>query len=149
PLSASRHPFVPPGRLACSLTTKSYDWILREALTMRFGLFYVCEAPDGGVQRSYREMLDQVEYAEELGFDTVWLAEHHGSSYGTMPRPAIMAAAVAARTTRMRVGVMVSVLPFSNPVRNAEDWAMVDVLSGGRLDLGTGRGYQPREFAMM
>lgn len=116
---------------------------------MKTGLFYVCEAPDNDVQRAYRELLEQVEYAEELGFDSVWLAEHHGSNYGTMPRPAIMAAAIAQRTERIRIGVMVSILPFANPVRNAEDWAMVDVLSDGRLDFGTGRGYQPREFAMM
>ncbi|GAA3546847.1 LLM class flavin-dependent oxidoreductase [Nocardioides daeguensis] len=116
---------------------------------MKTGLFYVCESPDNDVKRAYAEMLDQVEYAEELGFESVWLAEHHGSNYGSMPRPAIMAAAIAQRTARIRIGAMVSILPFENPVRTAEDWAMVDVLSEGRLDFGTGRGYQPREFAMM
>lgn len=116
---------------------------------MKTGLFYVCESPDDDVQRAYTEMLDQVEYAEGLGFDSVWLAEHHGSNYGSMPRPAIMAAAIAQRTEKIRIGAMVSILPFENPVRTAEDWAMVDVLSNGRLDFGTGRGYQPREFAMM
>lgn len=116
---------------------------------MKFGVFYVVESPDGDFKRAYDEMLDQVEYAEYLGFDTVWLAEHHGSSYGSMPSPQVMAAAIAERTRYMRIGLAVSILPFDNPVRIAEDYAMVDVISGGRLDFGVGRGYQPREFSML
>lgn len=116
---------------------------------MKFGVFYVIESPDGDYKRAYDEMLDQVEYAEYLGFDTVWLAEHHGSSYGSMPSPQVMAAAVAQRTKYMRIGIAVSILPFDNPVRIAEDYAMVDILSNGRLDFGVGRGYQPREFGML
>lgn len=116
---------------------------------MKFGVFYVIESPDGDYKRAYDEMLDQVEYAEYLGFDTVWLAEHHGSSYGSMPSPQVMAAAVAQRTKYMRIGIAVSILPFDNPVRIAEDYAMVDILSNGRLDFGAGRGYQPREFGML
>lgn len=116
---------------------------------MKFGVFYVIESPDGDYKRAYDEMLDQVEYAEYLGFDTVWLAEHHGSSYGSMPSPQVMAAAVAQRTKHMRIGLAVSILPFDNPVRIAEDYAMVDVISNGRLDFGVGRGYQPREFGML
>jgi alkanesulfonate monooxygenase SsuD/methylene tetrahydromethanopterin reductase-like flavin-dependent oxidoreductase (luciferase family) len=116
---------------------------------MKFGVFYVVESPDGDFKRAYDEMLGQIEYAEYLGFDTVWLAEHHGSSYGSMPSPQVMAAAVAERTKYMRIGMAVSILPFDNPVRIAEDYAMVDVISGGRLDFGVGRGYQPREFSML
>ncbi|HVT00501.1 MAG TPA: LLM class flavin-dependent oxidoreductase [Solirubrobacterales bacterium] len=116
---------------------------------MRFGVFYVVESPDGDFKRAYDEMLDQIEYAEYLGFDTVWLAEHHGSSYGSLPSPQVMAAAVAERTKYMRIGLAVSILPFDNPVRIAEDYAMVDLISGGRLDFGVGRGYQPREFGML
>ena len=63
-----------------------------------------------------------------------------------MPSGAVAAAAVAKITDRMRIGMAVSILPFNNPVRIAEDYAMVDVISGGRLDMGVGRGYQPREF---
>ncbi len=113
---------------------------------MRFGMFYVLESPDNDYARAYKEMFGQIEYAEELGFDSVWLAEHHGSQYGSMPSGAVAAASVAKITDRMRIGLAVSILPFNNPVRIAEDYAMVDVISGGRLDMGVGRGYQPREF---
>ncbi|MDQ0382296.1 LLM class flavin-dependent oxidoreductase [Amycolatopsis thermophila] len=116
---------------------------------MRFGVFYVLECPDHDFSRAYREMLAQIGYAEHLGFDEVWLAEHHGSEYGSMPSPQVAAAAVAQRTERMRIGIAVSNLTFDWPVRVAEDYAMVDVLSGGRLDFGVGRGYQPGEFRNM
>ena len=116
---------------------------------MRFGVFYVLESPDDDYRRAWEEMLEQIEFAEQLGFDSVWLAEHHGSNYGTMPSPQVAAAAVASRTTRMRIGIAVSILPFDNPVRIAEDYAMVDVISNGRLDFGVGRGYQPHEVRML
>jgi alkanesulfonate monooxygenase SsuD/methylene tetrahydromethanopterin reductase-like flavin-dependent oxidoreductase (luciferase family) len=113
---------------------------------MKFGMFYVLESPDGDYRRAYKEMFGQVEYAEELGFDSVWLAEHHGSPYGSMPSPQVAMSAIAMITERMKIGLAVSILPFDNPVRIAEDFAMVDVISNGRLNLGVGRGYQPREF---
>jgi alkanesulfonate monooxygenase SsuD/methylene tetrahydromethanopterin reductase-like flavin-dependent oxidoreductase (luciferase family) len=116
---------------------------------MKFGVFFVCESPDRDFKRAYGEMLEQIDYAEHLGFDTVWLAEHHGSTYGSMPSGAVMAAAIAQRTKFIRIGLAVSILPFNNPVRIAEDYAMVDVLSDGRLDFGVGRGYQPSEYAML
>src|SRR5271154_2721198 len=93
------------------------------------------ETRGGDYKKAYNEALGQIEYAEELGFDNVWLAEHHGSKYGSMPSPQVFAAAVAQATERIRIGIAVSVLPFDNPVRVAEDYAMVDVLSNGRLDL--------------
>lgn len=116
---------------------------------MKFSVFYVLEAPDQDFRRAYREMLEQIDLAEELGFDAVWLAEHHGSDYGSIPSPQVAAAAIAARTDRLRIGIAVSNLTFDWPVRVAEDYAMVDVLSDGRLDLGVGRGYQPHEFRAM
>ena len=116
---------------------------------MKFGMFYVLECPDGDFSRAYKEMLGQIEYAEELGYDSVWLAEHHGSPYGSLPSPQVAMASIAQITERMRIGLAVSILPFDHPVRIAEDFAMVDVLSNGRLDLGVGRGYQPREFKML
>ena len=119
------------------------------AKTVKFGLFYVLECPDHDYLRAYNEMLDQIEYAESLGFDSVWLAEHHGDDYGSMPSPQIAAAAIAERTKTMRIGMAVSILTFAHPLRLAEDWAMVDILSNGRLDFGVGRGYQPQEFKMM
>jgi alkanesulfonate monooxygenase SsuD/methylene tetrahydromethanopterin reductase-like flavin-dependent oxidoreductase (luciferase family) len=116
---------------------------------MRFGIFTLVETRDGDYQKAYKEVLGQIEYAEELGFDNIWLAEHHGSKYGSMPSPQVFAAAAAQATERIRIGIAVSVLPFDNPVRVAEDYAMVDVLSNGRLDLGVGRGYQPPEYKLL
>lgn len=116
---------------------------------MKFGLFYVLEAPDGDYRKAWTRMMGQIEYGEELGYDSVWLAEHHGSLYGTMPRLAVAAAAIAERTEKMRIGTAVTILPFDNPVRTAEDFAMVDVISNGRLDFGVGRAYQPLEFKNM
>ena len=110
--------------------------------TMRFGLFLRAREPRRNFRRAYSEMFGQIEYAEELGFDSVWLAEHHGSPYGSMPSPAVAASAIAKFTERLRIGLAVSILPFANPVRIAEEYAMVDVISNGRLDMGVGRGYQ-------
>lgn len=92
------------------------------------------------------DTLDMAAYAEDLGFDGVWLAEHHFSIYGICGNPLLMAAAIAQRTTTLEIGTAVAVLPFYDPIRLAEDAALVDVLSNGRLQLGVGRGYQPSEF---
>jgi alkanesulfonate monooxygenase SsuD/methylene tetrahydromethanopterin reductase-like flavin-dependent oxidoreductase (luciferase family) len=116
---------------------------------MDFGVFFLGSSPGHDYRLEYEQALEQAVLAEELGFTTAWCAEHHGSDYGTFPSPAIFAAALSQRTTTLRIGVAASILPFQNPVRTAEDWAMIDVLSGGRLDFAVGRGYQPREFAMM
>lgn len=116
---------------------------------MRFGLFFLAGSPSEDHVRDYGEILEQVEAAEELGYHSVWLAEHHGSSYSTTPSPAVLAAAASQRTSTIGIGVAVSILPFQNPIRVAEEWAMVDVLSNGRLLFGAGRGYQEREFHLM
>jgi alkanesulfonate monooxygenase SsuD/methylene tetrahydromethanopterin reductase-like flavin-dependent oxidoreductase (luciferase family) len=113
---------------------------------MKFGIWYLLESPMDTHQRDYEEMLDQIAYAEELGFDSVWVAEHHSSPFGIIPSPQVVLAAIAQRTKKMRIGSSVSILTLNNPVRIAEDYAMVDVLSGGRLEFGVGRGYQPGEF---
>ncbi|SFD43425.1 Flavin-dependent oxidoreductase, luciferase family (includes alkanesulfonate monooxygenase SsuD and methylene tetrahydromethanopterin reductase) [Lentibacillus persicus] len=116
---------------------------------MEFGMFYVLESPDGDFKRAYDEMLGQIEYAEELGFDSVWLAEHHSTAYGSMANPAVAMAAIAERTKKMKIGTLISVLPLNNPIRIAEDYAMADIISGGRLQFGVGRGYQPTEFKQL
>jgi len=84
--------------------------------------------------------------ADELGFDTVWLREHHFTDYGFLPNTMTMAAHVAALTERVRIGTAVITLPLHHPVRVAEEVALADVLSGGRIDVGIGRGYQSVEF---
>lgn len=94
----------------------------------------------------YRNGLDQIAYAEELGFDYVWLGEHHFTEDGRSPAGLTVAAAVAARTKRIRIGTMVLLLPLWNAVRVAEDAATVDLISGGRLVLGVGQGYRRVEF---
>jgi len=117
---------------------------------MRFGIFSVVDHYPSELPRStqqlYGELLDQAEAAEELGFQSFWIAEHHFHEYGAIPRPPVWISAAAQRTRRIRLGAAVAVLPFENPVRTAEDYAMVDILSGGRLEMGVGSGYLEHEF---
>jgi alkanesulfonate monooxygenase SsuD/methylene tetrahydromethanopterin reductase-like flavin-dependent oxidoreductase (luciferase family) len=118
---------------------------------MRFGIFSVVDHYPKELPRTsaelYGELLEQVEAAEALGFESFWIAEHHFHEYGGIPRPPVWMAAAAERTSRIRLGSAVVVLPFDNPLRTAEDYAMVDILSGGRLNLGVGSGYLKHEFA--
>jgi alkanesulfonate monooxygenase SsuD/methylene tetrahydromethanopterin reductase-like flavin-dependent oxidoreductase (luciferase family) len=95
----------------------------------------------------YAQGLDYAVAAEAAGFDEVWLTEHHFTEDGYCPALMPTAAAIAARTTRIRIGTKVLLMPFHNPVRLAEDVAVVDVVSGGRLDLGIAAGYRHEEFA--
>jgi alkanesulfonate monooxygenase SsuD/methylene tetrahydromethanopterin reductase-like flavin-dependent oxidoreductase (luciferase family) len=94
----------------------------------------------------YRESLAQVQAAEQLGFDSVWLTEHHFTDDGYLPALMPAAAAIAALTTRVTIGTFVLLAPFVHPLKLAEDAAFVDVLSGGRLRLGIGLGYRAEEF---
>jgi alkanesulfonate monooxygenase SsuD/methylene tetrahydromethanopterin reductase-like flavin-dependent oxidoreductase (luciferase family) len=94
----------------------------------------------------YRAILEQIVRAEELGYDHVWLTEHHFTDDGYNPSLLPTAAAIAARTSRIRIGTFIIVLPFQHPVRLAEDATAVDIWSGGRLDLGVGQGYSYLEF---
>jgi alkanesulfonate monooxygenase SsuD/methylene tetrahydromethanopterin reductase-like flavin-dependent oxidoreductase (luciferase family) len=91
-----------------------------------------------------RNLLDRLAWAEELGFDAIWLNEHHFSPWGGMlPVPPLALAAIAQRTRRVRLGTSVSVLGLHHPIDQAEQLAMLDLISGGRLDLGVGRGSAP------
>ena len=91
--------------------------------------------------------LDEIQLADELGYDSVWLAEHHFSRYGILGDPLTFGAAIASRTRRILIGTAVVVVPFHHPIRLAENALAVDALSNGRLVLGLGRGYQPVEFS--
>lgn len=95
----------------------------------------------------YQQILEQVELAEELGWECFWFTEHHFLLYGgPEPNPAVFMAAAAARTSRIRLGSAISILPLHHPVQIAEDYAMVDALSGGRLDFGIGLGNTGLDF---
>ena len=116
---------------------------------MKFALFILAswvEEDPGEQSRIYGEALDQVQYAEELGFDSVWVAEHHSSRYGIFPSLMPIVNYLAAKTKRIRIGTGVSVLPFHNPIFLAEESAMMDLLSEGRLEFGVGRGSANYEY---
>ncbi|MDE0886816.1 MAG: LLM class flavin-dependent oxidoreductase [Myxococcota bacterium] len=94
----------------------------------------------------YARSLEWIEEAERLGADSVWLSEHHFFEDGYLPQPLTFAGAVAARTRRMRIGTAILLAPLRSALQIAEEAAVVDCLSGGRLDLGLGAGYVAREF---
>ncbi len=98
------------------------------------------------VAQLYEQLLEECLLAEELGYEIFFVAEHHFSEYGAVPNPAVWLAAAAARTRRIKLAPAVAILPFRNPIQVAEDYAMVDQLSGGRLVMGVGSGYLAHEF---
>ena len=109
---------------------------------MKFGVFYqVPCAPDQSVAQRYQETLEQIELADELGFDRAWIAElHFRGTFSAMPSPLMLAAVAGQRTKRIRLGIAVNLLPLHHPVSLAEEAATADVLTGGRLEFGIGRG---------
>ena len=116
---------------------------------MKFALFLLgswTEPETNAQSRIFGELLEQAERAEELGFDSIWIAEHHSSRYGICPSLMPLLSNIAARTKKIRIGAGVSVLPFHNPIFLAEESAMLDVLSNGRLDFGVGRGSADYEY---
>ena len=117
---------------------------------MRFGTFHIMGAP-GAVEpkQRYEDAFAQVVLAEELGFTSAWFAEHHFSNYGYSVNPLMLGVKAAALTTSIRIGQAVLVTPLWHPLRLAEDLALADVLSNGRIEVGMGRGYQPMEFKGM
>ena len=108
---------------------------------MNFGMFTDFHVRGGNTQaESFDESFDQVMEAERLGFDTVWLAEHHFSpERAVLASPMIVASAICAKTERIRIGLAVQVLPLTNPLRVAEEAATVDHISKGRFEFGIGR----------
>ncbi len=111
-------------------------------MRLRFG---ICPTEGG---HFFKEALAEVARAEELGFDSIWIAEHHGVRDHYWPAPIQVLTALAARTSRVTLGTNVVVFPFYHPVRLAEETALLDALSGGRLVLGVAIGYKPDEFAL-
>jgi luciferase family oxidoreductase group 1 len=114
---------------------------------VNFGTFLLMQSPSArSSEEIYGRALDTAQAAEELGFRNIWLAEHHFSTYGYVARPLQLATYIAAKTTRLRVGTAVIVVPLHHPLIVAEEIATLDVLAGGRFDIGLGRGYQRYEF---
>jgi alkanesulfonate monooxygenase SsuD/methylene tetrahydromethanopterin reductase-like flavin-dependent oxidoreductase (luciferase family) len=108
---------------------------------MDYGLFFLMQRDEAWTERAvYDSALEQMLQAEPLGYHSVWIAEHHFNDYGLCPAPPVLAAYLAARSTALRVGMGVSLLPLHHPVDLAEQLAVLDVVSGGRLDVGIGRG---------
>jgi luciferase family oxidoreductase group 1 len=114
---------------------------------MNFGTFLLMQSPSARpAQEIFARGIEMAQAAETLGFRSVWLAEHHFSTYGYLSRPAQLATYIAARTTRLRVGTAVIVVPLHHPLIVAEEIATLDLLAAGRIDVGLGRGYQHYEF---
>ena len=116
---------------------------------LTFGLAYDFRNPAQWAKSSealYKETLDQIAWAEDLGLGSVWLTEHHFCDDGYTPSPLVVAAAIGARTRQMRIGTNLLVLPLHDPMRIAEDAATVSILTGGRFLLGVGQGYHEAEF---
>ncbi|HYW86604.1 MAG TPA: LLM class flavin-dependent oxidoreductase [Chloroflexota bacterium] len=114
---------------------------------LHFGTFLLMQSPsDQTSEDMYTRAAEHAQAAEELGFRNIWLAEHHFSTYGYLARPVQLATYIAAKTTRLRVGTAVIVVPLHHPLVVAEEIATLDVLASGRVDIGLGRGYQQYEF---
>jgi alkanesulfonate monooxygenase SsuD/methylene tetrahydromethanopterin reductase-like flavin-dependent oxidoreductase (luciferase family) len=117
---------------------------------MKFGSHYLpTYVPDldGPISELYQRMFSQMEAMDRLGYDHIWVTEHHFSLYGgTLPHPPTFMSAIARTTKRIRLGVAINVLPLHNPLDVAESYAMVDVISNGRLDFGVGKGSESHEY---
>jgi len=116
---------------------------------MRFGFFDQLPRADWQSEgQRYQDILAQIELGDALGFDTAWLGElHFIPNFSCLASPLMILAAAAQRTKRIRLGTAVTLLPLHNPVKMVEDAATLDVLSGGRLEFGVGRGATPVYFA--
>ena len=116
---------------------------------MRFGFFDQLPCASGHSERQrYQDIMAQIELGDVLGFDTAWLGELHFSrTFSLLADPLMVLAAAAQRTTRIRLGTAVTLLPLHNPVKIAEEAATADILSNGRLEFGVGRGTAPIHYA--
>lgn len=117
---------------------------------MKLGVFLDLRRPSFSpipAPTHYRRAIDFVVQSEAFGADSVWLSEHHFFSDGYLPQPLVLAAALAARTERLRIGTAITLPALRNPLHVAEEAAVVDNISGGRLELGFGAGWSEQEYA--
>ena len=109
--------------------------------------FFTRLLDQGSAQTRYRLAAEQIRHAERLGFDSAWIAQHHfHEQEGGLPSPLVFLAHVAAQTDRIRLGTAIITLPMENPLRVAEDAAVLDLLTDGRLEVGFGSGGTPTSF---
>ena len=115
---------------------------------MKCGVLQFFSWPDRSrpLEQVYGRALERIEIMEKTGYDAVWLAEHHFTGYSVCPSVHLMGTHVAARTKRLRIGTGVTLAALAHPLRIAEEVALLDVLSGGRVNWGAGRGFEAREF---
>ena len=116
---------------------------------MKFGIFDYIDRRDEPLAKTFDDRMALLRAAEEAGFYGYHLTEHHATPLSATPSPAVYLAAASRETTRIRLGALLFLLPLYNPVRLAEELAMLDNLSRGRLDVGVGRGIAPAEFAAL
>lgn len=120
------------------------------ARKIKFGYVLDFRNPPGSglsFPQLYEELFRQIEFAEQSGFETIWLTEHHFTDDGYLPAVLPVMATIAARTKRIKIGTYVLLAPFYHPLKLAEDAAVIDMMSGGRVRLGIGTGYRAEEFA--
>ncbi|WP_413376721.1 LLM class flavin-dependent oxidoreductase [Alkalihalobacillus sp. 1P02AB] len=119
---------------------------------MKFGYFTLTDNPiEYGDERKdpnqmIKDLVDQCVYAEELGFNSVWVPEHHFSVLGVLPSPSVFLSHVAAKTSKVQLAPATVLLPANHPIRMAEEYALLDLLSDGRAIFSAGRGYDEREY---
>ena len=115
---------------------------------MKFGVLQFFSWPGRRTDLTtvYQRALERIDIMDRSGYDCVWLAEHHFTTYSVCPSVHLMAMHVADRTRNLRIGTGVSLAAFYHPLRLAEEIALLDVLSGGRINWGAGRGFDPSEF---
>ncbi|WP_017729150.1 LLM class flavin-dependent oxidoreductase [Halalkalibacterium ligniniphilum] len=119
---------------------------------MKFGYFTLTDNPiEYGDERKdpkqmIKDLVEQCVYAEQLGFNSVWVPEHHFNVLGVLPSPSLLLGNVAAKTSRVQLAPATVLLPVNHPVRMAEEYALLDVLSDGRAIFSAGRGYDEREY---
>lgn len=120
---------------------------------MRFGVHYLptyIPSLDGPIRTYYDHVFQQAQLAEQLGYDDFWVTEHHFHEFGgIVPDPAPFLSALASKTARLHLGIAIVVLPLRDPIQTAESYAMVDLVSNGRLEFGIARGSTPQEFESM
>lgn len=115
---------------------------------MKFGVhFQLACSQDQTPAQLYKDAIEQAVYAESLGFESVWPVEQHfNQRVSTLPAPMLFLAAVAAKTTTLKLGTAITILPLHHPVRVAEELSSLDVISNGRVEFGFGRGAMPSHF---